>query len=75
MPEKVLQDPPAHEQSQSRAVGFGREERLKQPAAVGDRDSSAVVNDRKDEPTVECVGVHVDLPLVVGRVDRVQARG
>ena len=48
----VFQDLPADEQTQSGAVGLGGEERLEEPAAIGDRDAAAVVFDGQDEPAV-----------------------
>ena len=68
----LLEDLPADEQAQPGAMRLGREKGLEQPAAVGDRDPPAVVLDAQDEPAVFGPGCHVDPPLVVGRVDRVQ---
>ena len=72
VPAKLLEDLPADKQAQTGAVGLGGEERLKQPAAVGDRDPSPVVLDAQDQPALFGPGVHVDPPLVVRGVDRVE---
>ena len=51
---------------------LGGEEGLEQPAAVGQRDPPAVVLDAQHEPVGLDMGLDVDPPLVLGRVDRVQ---
>ena len=51
---------------------LGREIRLKQAAAVGDRDTAAVVFDGEDKESVFCSCGHVNPTLVGRRVDRVQ---
>ncbi len=49
-PREILQDLPADEQTEPRAMGLGGEERLEQPATIRDRDSSTIIFNRKDEP-------------------------
>ncbi len=48
----VLEDLPADEQPQPGAMRLGGEERLEEPAAVGQRDPPAVVLDGQDQPVV-----------------------
>ncbi len=67
-----FQDLPADEEAQTGAVRLGREERLEEPASVGDRDAAAVIVDGQHKPAVFGPGGHVISSLVVGRVDRVQ---
>ena len=50
LPRDVLEDLPADEQPQPGAMRLGGEERLEQPAAVGQRDPAAVVLDAQDQP-------------------------
>ena len=49
---ELLEDLPADEQAQPGAVRLGGEERLEQPAAVGQRDPPAVVLDGQHQPAV-----------------------
>ena len=49
---KIFEDLPAHEQTQPRSVCLGGEERLKQPAAIRDRDAATVVLDNQGQIAV-----------------------
>src|SRR5262249_30046922 len=58
----LFHDLPAHEQAKARAMRLGREERLEEPAAVRQRDASAVVLDGQLDPAAIGPGSDGNLP-------------